>query len=375
MTAPIAPVYASSLGASPLTVGLIAASNVALPLVLALHIGAAADRLGATRVARGAAVLAVCGYGLVAVGRTLELLAVAMAIMGLADLGLIVAAQTYVAVTSSAQDRDRDFAQMALWMSFGALIGPVAGGVLADAWGYRSAFAGSVVLAATTLALALRLPASRERAGLGDSAAAVPAGTAPLLPRALALLREPGVGLVLLMSGALMFGMSVRHSFLPLYLREAGLSTTSMGLIFSSYSLCQMAVRPIIAAGVRWIRHAGVLAIALGTAALGIALTPWLGSFWTLTLAVSLLGAGTGITQPLTMSLVSGRATPSARGLAIGVRMTVNQLAQVIGPPILGVVVGAWGLGAAFHVAAVAAATGFAWLRGYARLDASPPRK
>jgi MFS family permease len=119
---------------------------------------------------------------------------------------------------------------------------------------------------------------------------------------------------------------------------------------------------------IRRLRHVGTLAAALAAVIAGIAMTPWLTSFWPLAVAFSLVGVGTGLTQPMTMSLISGRATASTRGLAIGLRQLVNQIAQISGPPLLGAIAGLMGLQAAFHAAAAIAAFGFVWLLRLARV-------
>lgn len=355
-TLPLVPVYAASLGAGPLIVGLIVSSNVAFPLLLAIHVGAAADRLGTTRIARWSAILFVASYALVVASRDLGLLALGLACVGLADVGLVIAIQTYVAKSSGPADRDRNFAHLTIWISLGALVGPILGGFLADQWSFRAAFAGSLTLAALTLVIAHVLPEIQTTQPASDGGA----GTKQTLRQAATLLQDPGVALVLLTNGALMFATSVRQSFFPLYLRDVGFSTTLIGVIFSLNSLCQMAIRPLIATAVRELRHTGVLAMSLGLAIIGLAITPRLTSFWALAAAFSLVGVANGFMQPLTMSLVSGRAASSMRGLAIGLRMTLNQFAQVIGPPCFGLIVGALSLGAAFHVGAIAAAIGLA---------------
>ncbi|HET8678647.1 MAG TPA: MFS transporter [bacterium] len=368
-TLPLIPVYAASLGAAPLIVGLIVSSNVALPLLLAIHVGAAADRFGTARIARWSAILFVVSYLLVVTSPSLGLLALGLAGVGLADLGLVVAVQTYVATSSAPENRDRNFAYLTIWISLGALVGPVLGGFLADHWGFRAAFAGSMTFAALTLLITRTLPeVQRTRA----DPVAPSSGTMQTLRQAATLLNDPGVSFVLLTNAALMFATSVRQSFFPLYLRDVGFSTTLIGVIFSLNSLCQMAIRPMIAPAVREFRHAGVLAVALCLAIVGLAITPRLTSFWALAAAFSLVGVGNGFMQPLTMSLVSGRAAAGMRGLAIGLRMTGNQFAQVIGPPCFGLIVGAFGLGAAFQVGAIIAAIGLAPIIRLSRALATP---
>jgi MFS family permease len=370
-TLPLVPVFAASKGATPLLVGLIVASNVALPLVLALSLGAAADRFGTTWLARRAGAIFVVSYLLVLWSPTLGVLALGLAGVGLADVGLVIATQTYTAVTSTPANRDRNFAHLTIWISLGALIGPVLGGFFAEQWGYRVAFGGSLALAALTLMVTLVLP---EPARVAESTIGIggPVGRTRTLRDAATLARDPGVTFVLIANAAMMFATSVRQSFFPLYLHSVGISTTLIGVIFSLNSLSQMAIRPALSAVVQRLRYVGVLTLALCCTVAGLVVTPSLTSFWTLAAAFCVVGIGNGFMQPLTMSLISGRATPDMRGLAIGLRMTVNQLAQVIGPPFFGVVVGALSLGAAFHVAAGAAALGFASLARFARVAPMP---
>jgi MFS family permease len=365
VTLPLVPVYVAAQGARPFIIGLIVSSNTLMPLLLALPMGIAADRLSTRWITRISAAVMVASYVLVVASESLELLVVALTAVGVADVGLIVAAQTYVAKMSTDRDRDRNFSQFAAWVSVGSLIGPILGGVLADQWGFRAAFWCSLSLAAVVFALSWLLAAPKPPHG---TAAEMAHADAPSLRDVGALVRDPGVGFVLLTSGLLIVATSVRHSFFPLYLKTLGMSTTLIGVILSCYSLFQIAARPVMEHAIRRLRHVGVLAAALATVITGIAVTPWLSSFWPLVFAFSLVGVGTGFTQPLTMSLISGRATAGTRGLAIGLRQVVNQIAQITGPPLLGMVAGLLGLRAVFHVAAVIAAFGFVWLLRLARV-------
>jgi MFS family permease len=354
---PLIPVYAAGQGAEPFVIGLIVSSNVLMPLLLSLPMGIASDRLSTLWVTRISAAVLLVSYIVVAASRSLEVLAAALVVVGFADAGMIIAAQTYVAKVSTDEDRDRNFAQFAVWVSIGSLIGPIVGGALADHWGFRAAFTCSATVAALVFILSWFLDNPTSPGG----AQIVPASPASLRDAG-TLLRDPGVRFVLLTSWGLILATSVRHSFFPLYLKTVGISTTLIGVILSCYSLFQIIARPAMGQAIQRLGRVGVLAAALATVIVGLALTPWLTTFWPLAFAFSLVGVGTGFTQPLTMSLVSGRATAGTRGLAIGLRQWVNQIAQIAGPPLLGFVAGMMGLRAAFHVAAVICAIGFIWL-------------
>jgi MFS family permease len=366
-TLPYVPLYAASLGATPFMVGLTVAANMVLPLGLGLYMGAAADRFGTTRVARWSATLFVVSYLLVMSSRNLGLFALGMAGVGLADVGLVVAVQTYTALTSTAANRDKNFAHLTIWISLGALVGPVLGGFLADRWGFQAAFTGSMTLALISLAIAWLMPELPR----GQSETASLPGLGRTFRDGVTLAKDPGVMFVLLTNGSMMFATSIRQSFFPLYLRSVGLPTTLIGIIFSLNSLTQMLIRPLIQTLVIRIQHVGVLGLGLLLIMLGIVVTPWLTSFWPLAVAFAVVGIGSGFIQPLTMSLVSGRATASTRGLAIGLRMSTNQVAQIVGPPFFGIVVGGLGLAAAFYAAAVATMAGFTSLSRFGRVVAA----
>jgi MFS family permease len=353
-TLPFVAVYAQSLGASAPVIGLMISSTVLLPLVLGIYIGAAVDSLGVTRVAQWSAVLFALACAVMAAGSGLWILTIALGIVGFADVGLVVASQTYVASYSLPSERDRNFGFYTIWVSLGALIGPILGGLLADTLGYRAVFAGSFLLGLVTIGICATLP---------RGPAARPAASTVLARQTAAsaatMLRDRALVLVLLVNACAMFAFSLRQSFYPVYLQSVGFSTTLIGAAFSFHSLCSIAVRPTIGKAVERLGHPGVLAMAIGLTAAGVSVTPLLRNPIALTAAIGLTGIATGYMQPLSMSLISGRAKPAARGVALGLRISMNQLSQAVGPPLLGLAVAGYGLPAAFYLAALVVCAGF----------------
>lgn len=354
-------IYATSLGASPPLVGLVISATVVLPVLFGVHVGAAVDTLGTSRVARWSSVLFAASYLAMAFGTGLGQLAVTVSAAGLADIGLVVATQAYVASASTPATRDHNFGYYGLWVSSGALVGPVLGGYLVDRWGHHAAFGGSAVLALLTAAVCWTLPAQAARPR-DDSGGATQA-----LQSARLLLRDRGISLVMLVSAFLMVAYSLRQSFYPLYLQSVGFSTTLIGAIMSFNSLCQIATRPTLAITAARIGHVGILRLGIVLTAVGTLMTPFLTSLWALALAYGLVGVAQGYMQPLSMSLVSGQAGAGQRGVALGLRFTVNQVAQAIGPPLFGFAVAGFGLGAAFYAAAGVAWSAFIWVGRLAR--------
>lgn len=202
--------------------GLIISATIVLPLLVGIYIGAAVDIVGVAGIARWSSLLFAAAYVVMVVGEGLRSLALGLAMVGLADSGLVVASQTYVAAYSAPADRDRNFGSYTIWVSLGALLGPILGGVLADRWGYRAVFAGSLVLGVLTALVCWSLPRQRTQSPAGERRFT---GT---LRAAIDMLRQPAILRVMLINACAMFAFSLRQSFYPVYLQSIGFSTTLM---------------------------------------------------------------------------------------------------------------------------------------------------
>ena len=92
-------------------------------------------------------------------------------------------------------------------------------------------------------------------------------------------------------------------------------------------------------------------AFSLSCGALGLILAPLLSSMPVAYFSACLVGIGHGISLPTLLVLV-GRAVPSdQRGLALGLRSSVNQAAAAVAPPVIAVVVGATAFSVGFPLA------------------------
>lgn len=343
---PFIPLYLISHGASPTVVGVVVSLSGILPLLFAVHIGALVDAHGPAPVGKWSVIVeAVACVILIGVPSATGV-AVAYALLGLGNLGLTVATQIVVAEFSIPSERASNYGYYSSWVSAGMVLGPVVGGLLVDLWGYRAVFISVLALGIPSYALASRV---RPRAWSPRNASRV--WTAH--HSAQSILRLPGVGLILFISFMVIGGQSLRQSFYPIYLQNVGLSTSLIGVIIGVGSLTSMLVRPFVGRGVSQFGYATLLAAATGMATLSIGVTPLVASFIALMLASAGLGASTGVTQPLTMSLMADAVTADLWGLAMGVRQTVQRLGTVLSPIAFGVLVSRFGIGSAFYLGAL----------------------
>ncbi len=98
-----------------------------------------------------------------------------------------------------------------------------------------------------------------------------------------------------------------------------------------------------------------MLSLVAGTA--GLILCPWttgVGTFWAPSV---LVGIASGASLPWLMLLISEECPSRLHGLAVGIRMTVNQAANTAAPMFVGISVGIAGMASGF-LAAGGVATG-----------------
>jgi len=361
---PLIPLYVAARGGSAAMVGIVAASSAVLPLALGVWTGAGADALGPRRMSvAGALGLAACTV-LIAAAPNLGVLIVGTAIAGLANNVLILASQTSVAQASRPQDRDHNFGFFAFSVSIGQVLGPLLGGILADALSIRSALYLCAVSGLLPCLFALGLPGARSRPERDDGVLRAERA----YRAAWTLARRPDLSFVLWIAFVIIFAWSIKSSFYPLYLQSVGLSKSSIGLVFSCLGAGSLVVRPLVGAAASRFGRKRVLLRAVMVATVAIGVIPFLTRFAPLAVAAVITGMAWGFTQPLTMSLVAGGVGPTERGLALSVRMTSNRLAEVTSPLLFATLVAVAGLRSAFFLSAAALAVGV-WIIGRGAVD------
>ncbi len=323
-------------GATPLQVGVIAATFAAFPLLLAVYAGKVSDRIGVKRpILAGAAVISA---GLLAplVLPGLAGLVAAAALVGLGHIFFHVSIHNLIGGFGDAEARTRNFATFSLGASIGAFVGPSLGGISIDAWGFAPTH---VLLAAIAISPAALL---LVRPGI------VPARAAQSRPEAaggsLALLRDPGLTRTLVMSGVTLTGIELFTFYFPVYGRSIDLSASAIGMVMSCYAVAAFLVRLGMPRATRHLGEIGVLTASLFVAGATYLLVPFVSHAVLLGGVAFLLGLGLGCAQPLTIILTYNHAPPGRTGEALGLRLTANKLTQIVVPLAFGAMGTAFGL-------------------------------
>lgn len=350
---PLLPVLAHDLGASPALIGVMVGAFAAVPLFLAIPMGYWIVRTGTGRLSPLAAVGLGGAVLLVALWPTYLGLLLSQLLLGISHLAFAVDTQTTATSVGDPRERVRSLSLYTTFISGGQLVGPLLVGILTDAFGYRVTTA-----LMSILAVPLLFTARHMRPGAGDltAAAAAPsaadAGGAAPGGRVLVILREPVVWLSILGGFAVIFEMTVRQSFLPLYVEGLGYSSTTWGSLLSVRAAAAMLGRVLID---RLMARAGgqlrLMVAALVVTAVGLGAVPFVSSVAGLFVLSIIVGAAAGLVLPLSMALLAEGVEKDVRGLAVAVRLTGNRVAQLLSPVAVGFIAEVLGIGAAFYAA------------------------
>jgi MFS family permease len=158
----------------------------------------------------------------------------------------------------------------------------------------------------------------------------------------------PGMPQAMLVSVTVLSAVDVLTTYLPAIGEAQGLSVASVSLLLSARAgasfLSRLLMPWLIARGGR----RRVLIFSTLVPALLLCLWPWIDNLAAMFVLVVVIGFGLGIGQPMTMVWVANRAPDESRGIALGMRLTVNRLGQISVPLAVGAIAGMAGLGSVF---------------------------
>ena len=341
---------ALGIGATPFQVGVLAALFAAFPLVLAVYAGKVSDRIGVRRPMVAGALIISMGIATPLAVPGLPGLFLCALLIGLGHIFFHVSVHNLIGAYGDGEARTRNFATFSLGQSIGAFIGPSAAGFSIDGWGFAPTHVLLAVIALLPAVVLVAYPALIPRR-VAQSKAESPGGS-------LELLRNPGLRRTLIMSGVTLTGIELFTFYFPVYGRSIGLSASAIGLVMSSYAVAAFLVRMGMHRAARRMGEIGVLTASLFIAGVTYMLVPLVSEAPLLALVAFLLGIGLGCAQPLTILLTYNHAPAGRSGEALGMRLTVNKLTQIIVPVVFG------GLGSAFGLLPVFWANGAFLLAG-----------
>jgi MFS family permease len=363
-----APLQALREGHSAWSVGVLMALYAAAPVLLSMHAGRMADRLGYHRPVHIAIGLSLFG-ALLAVAATFvapaarfPLLCTSAVFVGSgANMGLIVIQRRAGQAVSTSTERMRMFSWLGIAPSLSNVVGPVAAGFMIDVGGFPAAYGLMLALPLITWWCTRRIPRERQDGAQAGKGATQSAWT---------LLDAPGLKRLLLVNWVLSACWDVHMFAVPILGFERGFSATTIGLIVGTFTLAVSGVRLLIPLWAHRLSEIAVLRSAMLGTAIVFGLYPLAHSPWMMGGCAVLLGLTLGSVQPMIMTTLH-QLTPAGRyGEAIAMRSMVMNASSTVMPLIFGAAGTALGAAALFWLVGGAVASG-SWVAR--RLPAGEP--
>jgi MFS family permease len=371
---PMVSYRALELGAGPFELGVVGGAFALLSLFFAVPSGHWVDRSGErVAIASGAAVVA-ASCAAFAVADSIAALVVCHAVLGIASIANVVGLQAIVANRATAAQRDRRFATFTMAVSIGQLVGPASAGIIATAVANRggdgntAVFLASAATSAAAAALAMSLP--RRPVAAAD----VEDGSAGARPGVLTVLRQPGMSQAMLVSVTVLTAVDVFTTYMPAVGESLGLSVGAVTMLLSLRAGASFLSRLSMPWLIERLGRRRLLIFSTVVPALLLCPLPWLDHIVVMALLVVVIGFGLGIGQPMTMVWVANRSPEASRGIALGIRLSVNRLGQISVPLIVGAIAGVAGISSIFVSMAALLGISAAAVRG-ADFDAELPAR
>jgi MFS family permease len=345
------PLYGLSLGMSASEIGLLVGGRSLLAVFLSIHIGVLMDRFGTRRVTLffvwTAIVLAPVFPLLPWFWPLLLLQLVNGGALSFAWSG----AQTLIA--QLAEGEAEYIGRFSFFARIGTTVAPLAAGLAWDFGGAWPAYMiGALWGVVLTVAL-LRAPEAKERT--------VPASARfrmrDMLPRftdyasCFALMAIPAVATSMAIIFLRTATQGVQSSLYIIYLDGIGLVGTTIGLLFAAIEIFSGLGSLFAGRAMRFGDPQKTMLSGTVASIVLICVTPFLGGIYVLLLAAQIVrGWLQGVVQPMMFSVQAKAVGPYRQGAVVGLRQTLNRLAAIIIPPVMGMIADGWGTTASFGV-------------------------
>ena len=336
-------------GTDPLFLGMLAASFAVPALCTALPAGRLADRVGGSAVTIAGLLIAALGIAAMLLLPGKGPLLACSAAVGLGHLLAMVGQQASVAHATAITSSDNAFGTLAAAASFGQLVGPLAATWVASLTqagrGPNPDTSAGLVLCLALSVLAMPVYLWMHRLDRALARNRLPNGYVSADMRVLVSSR--GLWRLLAVSGAVLVTVDLMYAFVPMWAVEQNISAAAVGALLALRAAVSVVSRIGLGRLTRRFGRKPLLTVSITAAALSLLALPMVG-FFGAAVAMIGLGLGLGIPQPLTMSWVVSLTKPSLHGAALGLRMTVNQLAQISLPLGVGAVAAPLGVAGIF---------------------------
>ncbi len=352
MLVPAIPLYAQQLDVPLGLIGLLVAVQGIGAMVTDVPAALAAARLGGQRAMALGVAASVAGGLALALSESPAQLFMAIPLVGIGSAAWATARLSYVADVAPVEQRGRALAVVGGSSRIGLTFGPIAGGLLGQAFGLPTVFLASAALSAAALGLVVtsRGPQSSPAPQHRDGAHLRLLRTVVEQRREFATAGSVALALAML--------RSARRVLVPLWGAAIGLDLAEIGLVIGLASALDMLLfYPVGAVMDRWGRKWTIVPC-LVTLTASLLCTPLTGSLVPFLWASLLGGFGNGLGSGAIMTMGADLAPRSRSAEFLGVWRLIADAGGVLAPAVVGGVAQALTLGMAFLATASFGAAG-----------------
>jgi MFS family permease len=350
------PLYGLSLGLSAGKIGLLVGARSFLSVFLSIHIGVLMDRLGTRRVTLFFIWMAMASAPLFPLVPWFWPLLVLQTLNGGALQFAWSGSQTLIAQVSEGEAEY--IGRFSFFARIGSMGTPILAGVAWD-WGgaWPSYMLGVAWGGVLTLAL-LRAPEA-EIAGADARGQSRPTRlrAQDVIPRfsdyvrCFALLAIPAVATTMAIIFLRTATNGVQSSLYIVYLDGVGLTGTSIGVLFAAVEVTSGLGSLLAGRAMRLGNPQRTMLSGTVASIMLISATPFLGGIFALLfVAQAARGWLQGIVQPVMFSVQAKAVGRYRQGSVVGLRQTMNRLAAIVIPPVMGAIADRWGAGESFLI-------------------------
>ncbi len=342
---PFIPLYAKHLGVSSISIGLVVSSFSFLSFLMAFPAGILSDKLGPKLILLTGVIMNILYSILLLFSQNLWILISAQLIGGLGFLLIILGSQVYISSQEDKRLIEKSFGWVTFSAALGQSIGPFLGGVLFSKFSFEGMFKFAIFTSITgLLVLALKdITFSKESYSISFKN----------LIYILKKILNSHVIAVFLFCFIVLFVITLRGSFLPILLKEKSLTEEEIGLLLSIFAIAMTLIRIFIGQIFELVSRSILVIITLFLISVATGILPLINSKFILSIPILMTGFGFGISQPLSMVMISDFVPTEYLGLSFGMRFSIMTFAAITGPSVFGLLTHRWGIASPFYISSL----------------------
>jgi DHA1 family tetracycline resistance protein-like MFS transporter len=334
---PLLPFYAESLGATPLTVGLLVSAFAICQLMVGPPLGHLSDRVGRRPVLLISQFGTFVSFLILASAQSLEVVFLARIINGL-TAGNLTVAQAAISDVTRPEERAKAFGLIGVAFSIGFMVGPAAAGFLAVYGNHYPILAAAALSAASIAATYFLLPAvaphpdphQEKGSRLKLYASALKDGN--LAPMLLQFFVFTFAFTTFISGFALFAERRLTYNAAPFGPRE-------VGYMFAFLGLLGILTQGIIGKLVKTFGESRLVQMGFAMMAAGFVVMGRVQYIPYVLLAITLITLGNAILRPSITSLITMSAAKHRQGMVIGLMQSLMSVGQIVAPLVGGLLI------------------------------------